>query len=249
MIFSGWASRFEISSVTRQYLRSILWLQPFTRVTVPYWDYVVNDRPHQASESQVLVWTPRRGRLALTPDQYRTTVELWNSQHTVPLYEVPQNAKKVIQAERRNEAWRQDGDWKCVWDDDVEYDSSMQVLLQIPEEGPLPPQSAVLSIDSLSDLVTLLERGVTVLGTDLPRRWAVEGLALVDGKLDPVVEYPSDDTQPLRPGCTCYACSTHSRAYIQHLIQAKELLSELLLFVHNLHELLEMVRKHSETQR
>ena len=39
---------------------------------------------------------------------------------------------------------------------------------------------------------------------------------------------------PLSPSCPCYACSTHLRAYIHHLLQAKEMLAWVLLQLHNL---------------
>jgi hypothetical protein len=46
------------------------------------------------------------------------------------------------------------------------------------------------------------------------------------------------DPRPLLPGCACYTCRTHSRAYVYHLVCAQELLAEVLLFVHNLYHLL-----------
>jgi len=46
------------------------------------------------------------------------------------------------------------------------------------------------------------------------------------------------DARPLQEGCTCHACRNHTRAYIHHLILAHELLSEVLLYVHNQHQLL-----------
>jgi Queuine tRNA-ribosyltransferase len=51
------------------------------------------------------------------------------------------------------------------------------------------------------------------------------------------------DDRPMLPGCTCHACQTHSRAYIYHLVCAKELLAEVLLFIHNLHHLLVLIRE------
>lgn len=39
--------------------------------------------------------------------------------------------------------------------------------------------------------------------------------------------------EPLSPGCTCYACTSHHRAYITHLLAAKEMLAWTLLQVHN----------------
>ncbi|KAI9822622.1 MAG: hypothetical protein M1827_000341 [Pycnora praestabilis] len=41
------------------------------------------------------------------------------------------------------------------------------------------------------------------------------------------------DLSPLQPGCECYACVKHHRAYVQHLLVAKEMLGWVLLQVHN----------------
>ena len=49
---------------------------------------------------------------------------------------------------------------------------------------------------------------------------------LANGKYATAVE-------PLSPGCTCYACTSHHRAYITHLLAAKEMLAWTLLQIHN----------------
>ena len=51
------------------------------------------------------------------------------------------------------------------------------------------------------------------------------------------------DTASFVRGCSCLACAEHSRAYVHHLINAKELLAEILLFVHNLHHLLFLLQE------
>lgn len=43
------------------------------------------------------------------------------------------------------------------------------------------------------------------------------------------------DVSPLSKGCLCYACTNHHRAYIQHLLAAKEMLGWVLLQIHNHH--------------
>lgn len=43
------------------------------------------------------------------------------------------------------------------------------------------------------------------------------------------------DLGPLREGCTCYACTNHHRAFLQHLLAAKEMLGWVLLQIHNHH--------------
>lgn len=41
--------------------------------------------------------------------------------------------------------------------------------------------------------------------------------------------------EPLQQGCSCFACTTHHRAYIHHLLNAKEMLGWTLLQIHNHH--------------
>ncbi|EEA24212.1 hypothetical protein TMatcc_007281 [Talaromyces marneffei ATCC 18224] len=45
----------------------------------------------------------------------------------------------------------------------------------------------------------------------------------------------STDLGPISPGCQCYACRKHHRAYIHHLLSAKEMLAWSLLQIHNHH--------------
>ncbi len=47
-------------------------------------------------------------------------------------------------------------------------------------------------------------------------------------------EYREDPT-PLLVGCDCYACVHHTKGYINHLLNANEMLSETLLMLHNTH--------------
>ncbi|MEE6473374.1 hypothetical protein FKM82_009985 [Ascaphus truei] len=42
-----------------------------------------------------------------------------------------------------------------------------------------------------------------------------------------------EDLGPLLPGCTCYCCRNHSRAYVHHLLMSNELLAGILLMIHN----------------
>ncbi|KAI9658563.1 MAG: hypothetical protein M1821_002123 [Bathelium mastoideum] len=43
------------------------------------------------------------------------------------------------------------------------------------------------------------------------------------------------DVRPLCAGCCCYTCRIHNRAYIHHLLNAKEMLAWVLLQIHNHH--------------
>ena len=44
----------------------------------------------------------------------------------------------------------------------------------------------------------------------------------------------ADDFGPLDPDCGCAVCGRHSRAYVRHLFQAKEMLGPRLTTYHNL---------------
>ena len=43
------------------------------------------------------------------------------------------------------------------------------------------------------------------------------------------------DTRPIEVGCQCPACHHYSRAYIRHLLKAKEMLGMRLCVLHNLY--------------
>ena len=43
------------------------------------------------------------------------------------------------------------------------------------------------------------------------------------------------DSRPIEEGCQCPACRSYSRAYIRHLLKAKEMLGMRLCVLHNLY--------------
>jgi queuine tRNA-ribosyltransferase len=51
------------------------------------------------------------------------------------------------------------------------------------------------------------------------------------------------DERPIDETCDCYACKTFSRAYIRHLIVAKELLAGTLISIHNLRALIRLMEQ------
>ena len=49
--------------------------------------------------------------------------------------------------------------------------------------------------------------------------------------------------RPIDGECDCYTCRTFTRAYIRHLIVAKELLAGTLLSIHNLRALIRLMEE------
>ena len=62
------------------------------------------------------------------------------------------------------------------------------------------------------------------------------------GRLNMVNAAFAHDPAPIDDNCGCYTCQHFSRAYIRHLIIAREMLAATLLSIHNLHTLLALVR-------
>ena len=110
----------------------------------------------------------------------------------------------------------------------------------------------LMGVGTPADLIECVARGVDMFDCVLPTRMARNGSALTrDPGPDP--SRPSrlnlrnarfaDDPAPLEPGCTCYACTHFSRAYVRHLVKANEILGHHLLTLHNLHLMLTIARE------
>ena len=75
------------------------------------------------------------------------------------------------------------------------------------------------------------------------KRPRTEGGSTIDGCICLEDKAFARDTAPFVEGCSCLACTEHKRAYLHHLINAKELLAEILLFVHNLHVTIHLLQE------
>ena len=54
------------------------------------------------------------------------------------------------------------------------------------------------------------------------------------------------DFGPLDPECTCETCTQYTRAYIRHLVKQNEMLGGILLSMHNLHFLINLMKRARE---
>ena len=85
------------------------------------------------------------------------------------------------------------------------------------------------------------EAGIDMADCVLPTRIARNGTALTsEGRVVIKNVTYKEDFSPLDPECDCYTCSNYSRAYLRHLVNAKEILGARLLSYHNLYFLLKM---------
>ena len=85
------------------------------------------------------------------------------------------------------------------------------------------------------------EAGIDMADCVLPTRIARNGTALTsEGRVVIKNATYKEDFSPLDSECDCYTCSNYSRAYLRHLVNAKEILGARLLSYHNLYFLLKM---------
>lgn len=60
-----------------------------------------------------------------------------------------------------------------------------------------------------------------------------------DTKINLLDTKHKEDTRPLVEGCECFSCQSHTRAYIHHLLLVHEMTAQILLELHNTHQMLE----------
>lgn len=93
----------------------------------------------------------------------------------------------------------------------------------------------LMGVGAPEDLLAGIAAGVDMFDCVLPTRNARTGsLLTVDGQINITGARYKDDFGPVEQGCPCYACRTFSRAYLNHLFRAKELLAYTLATIHNL---------------
>jgi len=102
----------------------------------------------------------------------------------------------------------------------------------------------LMGVGSPEDLFEGVARGVDQFDCVLPTRIARNGAVFTHGgRLNLRNARFATDKQPIEEGCQCYTCRTFSRAYLRHLIVAKEILALRLTTLHNLHFMLETMRR------
>jgi queuine tRNA-ribosyltransferase len=110
----------------------------------------------------------------------------------------------------------------------------------LPEDKP----RYLMGVGSPEDLINGISRGVDIFDCVLPTRLARHSAAFSTlGRINLMNATYTHDTNPIESGCSCYTCRTFPRAYLRHLILAKESLSGVLISIHNLHFLIDLVRQ------
>ena len=126
----------------------------------------------------------------------------------------------------------------------------------IEETVPYLPQDKptyLMGVGTPANILEAVDRGVDFFDCVYPSRNGRHGHVYTNrGKLNLFNKKYELDTRPIEEGCGCPACKNYSRAYIRHLLKAKEMLGMRLCVLHNLYfynTMMEEIREAIEEHR
>ncbi len=115
-------------------------------------------------------------------------------------------------------------------------DEMFRVLDGVAARLPSDRPRYLMGVGKPADLLGAVMRGIDMFDCVLPTRSGRTNQAFTRrGQLNLRNARHKDDAGPLDPECGCPACANYSRAYLHHLVMAKEILGAMLLTWHNLH--------------
>lgn len=129
------------------------------------------------------------------------------------------------------------------------YDVIDWTVPHVDEEKP----RHLLGIGEISDILEAIERGMDLFDCVAPTRRARHGNIYMRPKngsaprqnfsLQITNAEFEKDKKPLDPDCNCFTCQNYTRAYIHHLVSAKELLGYRLATYHNVYFVTDFMRQ------
>ena len=118
---------------------------------------------------------------------------------------------------------------------------------------PVNKPTYLMGVGTPANILEAVDRGVDFFDCVYPSRNGRHGhVYTAHGKLNLFNKKFELDARPIEEGCQCPACRSYSRAYIRHLLKAKEMLGMRLCVLHNLYfynHLMERIRQAIEEHR
>ena len=106
------------------------------------------------------------------------------------------------------------------------------VVPYLPKNKP----TYLMGVGTPANILEAVERGIDFFDCVYPTRNGRHGhLYTNHGKINLFNQKFEKDMRPIEEGCGCPACQRYSRAYIRHLLKAKEMLGMRLCVLHNLY--------------
>lgn len=116
------------------------------------------------------------------------------------------------------------------------HDEMYRILDEVVPHLPDNKPTYLMGVGTPENILEAVERGVDFFDCVYPTRNGRHGHVYTNnGKLNLFNAKFELDDRPLEEGCGCEACQSYSRAYIRHLLKAKEMLGKRLCVMHNLY--------------
>ena len=107
-----------------------------------------------------------------------------------------------------------------------------EVVPYLPQNKP----TYLMGVGTPENLLESVERGIDFFDCVLPARNGRHGHVYTNhGKMNLFNQKFELDNRPIDPECECSTCKKYSRAYIRHLLKAREMLGMRLSVIHNLY--------------
>lgn len=121
------------------------------------------------------------------------------------------------------------------------------IVSWMTEELPAHKPRHLLGIGEPADLFAGVENGADTFDCVAPTREArTSAVYSPTGRFNVSNGSYRRDYSPIDKECTCYTCTNYSRAYLNHLFRAKEILGPTLATIHNLHFIVTLVDRMRE---
>jgi queuine tRNA-ribosyltransferase len=124
----------------------------------------------------------------------------------------------------------------------IEKNKLGDIVRWVNEELPKDKSKHMLGISEPDDIFAAIEQGIDTFDCVSPTRVGRNGAFYTyEGRKNIAGAKYREDFSPLLGDCQCYTCQNYTRAYIQHLYKAKEILALTLLSLHNEHFIIKLV--------
>ena len=116
------------------------------------------------------------------------------------------------------------------------HEEMYQILDAVVPYLPVNKPTYLMGVGTPANILDAVDRGVDFFDCVYPSRNGRHGHVYTKhGKLNLFNAKYELDERPIEEGCQCPACRRYSRAYIRHLLKAKEMLGMRLCVLHNLY--------------
>jgi len=116
------------------------------------------------------------------------------------------------------------------------HEEMYQILDAVVPHLPVNKPTYLMGVGTPANILEAVDRGVDFFDCVYPSRNGRHGHVYTKhGKLNLFNAKYELDESPIEEGCQCPACRRYSRAYIRHLLKAKEMLGMRLCVLHNLY--------------